>query len=62
MRGEQVGQQRGEQLGKLKASIQIYEGLLEESVTSDSELTNLSVEALESMVAQLQKRLRDRSL
>ena len=60
--GRQEGIEIGEQRGKLKASIQIYEGLLEDAVTSDGDLNNQSVEALESTVAQLQKRLRDRSL
>ncbi|MFN9416200.1 MAG: PD-(D/E)XK nuclease family transposase, partial [Pirellula sp.] len=59
--GIEIGEQRGEQRGKLKASIQIFEGLLGDSITSDSELSSQSVESLESMVAQLQKRLRDRT-
>jgi predicted transposase/invertase (TIGR01784 family) len=59
--GEQRGEQRGDQRGKLKASIQIYEGLLGDSVTSESILSSRSTEELESMVANLQKRLRDRS-
>ncbi len=59
--GEQRGEQRGDQRGKLKASIQIYEGLLGDSVTSESILSSRSTEELESMVASLQKRLRDRS-
>ena len=59
--GEQRGEQRGDQRGKLKASIQIYEGLLGDLVTSESILNSRSTEELESMVANLQKRLRDRS-
>ena len=59
--GRQEGIEIGDQRGKLKASIQIYEGLLGESVTSDSILNSRSTEDLESMVANLQKRLRDRS-
>jgi len=59
--GIEIGEQRGEQRGKLKASIQIYEGLLSDSVTSESILSSQSTEELESMVANLQKRLRDRS-
>jgi flagellar biosynthesis/type III secretory pathway protein FliH len=59
--GIEIGEQRGEQRGKLKASVQIYEGLLGESVTSDSELNNQTIESLEAMVAQLQKRLRNRT-
>ena len=59
--GEQRGEQRGDQRGKLKASIQIYEGLLGDSVTSESILNSRSTEELESMVANLQKRLRDRT-
>ena len=59
--GIEIGEQRGEQRGKFKASIQIYEGLLGDSVTSESILSSRSTEELESMVANLQKRLRDRS-
>ena len=59
--GIEIGEQRGDQRGKLKASIQIYEGLLGDSVTSESILNSRSTEELESMVANLQKRLRDRS-
>ena len=59
--GIEIGEERGEKRGKLKASIQIYEGLLGDAVTSDSDLSNRSIEALESMVTQLQKRLRDRT-
>ena len=59
--GEQRGEQRGDQRGKLKASIQIYEGLLGDSVTSKSILSSRTTEELESMVANLQKRLRDRT-
>jgi flagellar biosynthesis/type III secretory pathway protein FliH len=59
--GRQEGIEIGEQRGKLKASIQIYEGLLGESVTSDSELNNQTIESLESLVTQLQKRLRNRT-
>jgi flagellar biosynthesis/type III secretory pathway protein FliH len=58
--GRQEGIEIGEQRGKYKASIQIYEGLLGDAVTSDSDLSNRSLEELESLVAQLQKRLRDR--
>ena len=57
--GRQEGIEIGDQRGKRKASIQIYEGLLSESVTSDSILNSRSTEELESMVANLQKRLRD---
>ena len=59
--GIEIGEQRGDKRGKLKASIQIYEGLLGDSVTSESILNSRSTEELESMVANLQKRLRDRS-
>jgi flagellar biosynthesis/type III secretory pathway protein FliH len=59
--GIEIGEQRGEQRGKLKASIQIYEGLLGESVTSEIELNNQTIESLESLVTQLQKRLRNRT-
>jgi len=59
--GIEIGEQRGDQRGKLKASIQIYEGLLGDSVTSESILNSRSTEELESMVANLQKRLRDRT-
>jgi predicted transposase/invertase (TIGR01784 family) len=57
----QEGIEIGEQRGKLKASVQIYEELLGEQVTSDIDLSNQSIEALASMVTQLQKRLRDRN-
>ena len=46
----QVGIEIGEQRGKLKASIQIYEGLLGDSVTSEIILSSRSTEELESMV------------
>jgi len=59
--GEKRGEQRGDRRGKLKASIQIYEGLLGDSVTSEITLNSRSTEELESMVANLQKRLRDRT-
>ena len=59
--GRQEGIEIGEQRGKLKASIQIYEGLLGDTVSSDRNLSTQSIEALETMVAQLQKRLRDRT-
>jgi flagellar biosynthesis/type III secretory pathway protein FliH len=59
--GRQEGIEIGEQRGKLKASVQIYEGLLGESVTSDIELNNQTIESLESLVTQLQKRLRNRT-
>ena len=57
----QEGIEIGEQRGKLKGSIQIYEGLLGDAVTPDSDLSNLSTEALGAIVAQLKKRLRDRT-
>ncbi len=57
----QEGIEIGEQRGKLKASIQIYEGLLGDSVNSECNLSIRSIEELESMVAHLQKRLRDRT-
>jgi predicted transposase/invertase (TIGR01784 family) len=59
--GRQEGIEIGEQRGKLKGSIQIYEGLLGDAVTPDSDLSNLSIEALGAIVAQLKKRLRDRT-
>jgi hypothetical protein len=59
--GREEGIEIGDKRGKLKASIQIYEGLLGESVTSDSILNSRSTEELESMVSNLQKRLRDRT-
>jgi hypothetical protein len=61
MDARQEGIQIGEQRGKLKASIQIYEGLLGETVSSDSELNDQSIEAMVATIAQLQRRLRDRS-
>ena len=61
-RGIEIGEERGEQRGKLKGSVQIYEGLLGTSVFSDDVLNGKSNEELASMVAQLQKRLRDRTL
>jgi len=57
----QEGIKVGEQRGKLKASIQIYEGLLGDSPTSEIDLKDLSMEELESKVTLLQKRLRDRT-
>ena len=60
-RGIEIGEERGEQRGKLKGSVQIYEGLLGTSVSSDDVLNGKSNEELASMVAQLQKRLRDRT-
>jgi len=64
-RGIEIGEQRGieigEQRGKLKGSVQIFEGLLGTSVSSDDILNGKSNEELASMVAQLQKRLRDRT-
>jgi predicted transposase/invertase (TIGR01784 family) len=59
--GRQEGIEIGDKRGKLKASIQIYEGLLGDSVTSESILNSRSTAELESMVANLQKRLRDRT-
>jgi hypothetical protein len=59
--GRKEGIEIGEQRGKLKGSIQIYEGLLGDAVTPDSDLSNLSIEALGAIVAQLKKRLRDRT-
>ena len=59
--GRQEGIRIGEQRGKLEASIQIYEGLLGDSPTSESALKDLSMEELESRVTLLQKRLRDRT-
>jgi hypothetical protein len=43
------------------ASIQIYEGLLGDSLTSDSDLQDLSIEQLESKATLLKKLLRDRT-
>jgi predicted transposase/invertase (TIGR01784 family) len=60
--GRQEGIRIGEQRGELKASIQIYEGLLGDSPTSEIELKDLSMEELESRVTHLQKRLRDRTV
>ena len=59
--GRQEGIELGEQRGKLKASIQIYEELLGDSLTSENELKDLAIKTLESKVALLQKRLRDRT-
>ena len=59
--GRQEGIKIGEQRGGLKKSIQIYEGLLGDSPTSESDLKDLSMEELESKVTHLQKRLRDRT-
>lgn len=59
--GRQEGIKIGEQRGGLKKSIQIYEGLLGDSPTSESDLKDLSMEELESRVTHLQKRLRDRT-
>jgi hypothetical protein len=60
--GRQEGIRIGEQRGKLKASIQIYEGLLGDLPSSESALKELSIEELESRVTLLQKRLRDRTV
>jgi hypothetical protein len=43
------------------ASIQIYEGLLGNSLTSDSDLKDLSIEELESKATLLKKLVRDRT-
>ena len=59
--GEQRGIEIGEQRGKLKGSIQICEGLLGTSVSSDETLNSKSIEELDVMVTQLQKRLRART-
>ena len=59
--GRQEGIAIGEQRGKLKASVQIYEQLLGDSLTSDGDLSDLTIDALESKVTQLQNRLRDRT-
>jgi len=58
--GRQEGIEIGEQRGKLTGSIQVFEGLLGETVSPDEMLTKKSIEELALMVAQLQKRLRDR--
>ena len=58
---KQRGIEIGEQRGKLKGSVQIYEGLLGTSVSSDDVLKGKCNEELAAMVAQLQKRLRDRT-
>jgi predicted transposase/invertase (TIGR01784 family) len=59
--GIAIGEIRGEIRGKLKASILIYEGLLGIAGTTEIDLNNRSIEELESMATQLQKRLRDRT-
>jgi hypothetical protein len=59
--GIEIGEQRGEQRGKRMASIQIYEGLLGDSLTSDSDLQDLSIEQLESKATLLKKLVRDRT-
>ena len=58
--GEQRGIEIGEQRGKLTGSVQIYEGLLGASVSSDDVLSKKSTEELVLMVTHLQKHLRDR--
>jgi len=58
--GRQEGIEIGEQRGKLTGSVQIYEGLLGTSASSDDLLSKKSTEELVLMVTQLQKRLRDR--
>ena len=56
----QEGIEIGEQRGKLMGSVQVYEGLLGASLSSDDDLSKRSIQELESMVSLLQKRLRDR--
>jgi len=58
--GRQEGIEIGEQRGKLTGSVQIYEGLLGASVSSDDVLCKKSIEELVLLVTQLQKQLRDR--
>ena len=58
--GRQEGIEIGEQRGKLKGSVPIYEGLLGASVSSEDVLGRKSDEELTAMVTLLQKRLRDR--
>ena len=55
-----IGEQRGIEIGKLKGSVQICEGLLGGPFSSDEVLSKKSTEELVEIVAQLQKRLRDR--
>ena len=59
--GRQEGIEIGEQRGKLIGSIQVYEGLLGASVSSDDDLSKRSTEELATMMILLQKRLRDRT-
>ncbi len=56
-----IGEQRGEQRGKLIGSVQVFEGLLEGPISPDELLSKKSIEDLAAMVTQLQKRLRDRT-
>jgi len=59
-RGEQRGIEIGEQRGKLTGSVQVFEGLLGETVSPDEMLSKKSIEELALMMTQLQKRLRGR--
>ena len=58
---KQEGIEIGEARGKLKGSVQIYEGLLGASVSSDEVLSKKSTEELVLLETQLKKRLRDRT-
>ena len=58
--GRHEGIEIGEQRGKLIGSVQVYEGLLGASLSSD-DLSKRSTEELATMVILLQKRLRDRT-
>jgi predicted transposase YdaD len=54
------GREEGREEGKLSGKIQILQELLGEPVASDSELRELNVDALNTQLANLQQRLRDR--
>ena len=58
--GHQEGQQEGRKEGKLVGQIQLLQQLLSDVPSSDSKLQQLDPVALESQLAELQKRLRER--
>jgi flagellar biosynthesis/type III secretory pathway protein FliH len=62
--GLEQGLEQGEQIGlakgKLAGQIQLLQELLAEPPSSDADLRQLTPEALESQLVELQKRLRER--
>jgi predicted transposase/invertase (TIGR01784 family) len=60
VKGLEEGREEGREVGKLGGKIQLLQELLEEPITPDSELRDLSVDALTSQLAKLNQRLRDR--